>query len=286
MSSKENDPGRILPKTLFQEGMQADAQGSFHGLFPMRQLFVPAMQFPLWNKNWDGLAMEPTGDEEEDRRSLRRLRKTGVTRHIILIRHGQYDESSRDDAKRILTPLGREQAHLTGKRIAEMMKGAPEQFGGPCRIKALRVSGLARAIETANIIAEYLPGIQVEEHDPMLNEGRYVNAVAQRFPSIERHWCLYCRQHLLVKATCLVAPKDCLTMRFSFLLCVAVALHTTTHQTVPHNSWWSVESQDCRNSRRTPPAHRIRLPHILLPGTRTTQRRRRRRGEQRRKARI
>lgn len=174
MSSKENDPGRILPKTLFQEGMQTDAQGSFHGLFPMRQLFVPAMEFPLWNKNWDGLAMEPTGDEEEDRRSLRRLRKTGVTRHIILIRHGQYDESSRDDAKRILTPLGREQAHLTGKRIAEMMKGAPEQFGGPCRIKALRVSGLARAIETANIIAEYLPGIQVEEHDPMLNEGRYV----------------------------------------------------------------------------------------------------------------
>jgi serine/threonine-protein phosphatase PGAM5 len=78
-----------------------------------------------------------------------------------------------EDEKRILTPLGREQAHLTGKRIAEMVRGAEEQFG-PCNITAIRVSGLVRARETADIIAQYIPNLQVEEADPLLNEGRYV----------------------------------------------------------------------------------------------------------------
>lgn len=80
---------------------------------------------------------------------------------------------AQEDEKRILTPLGRQQAELTGKRIAEMMKGAEDEFG-PCHIKALRVSGMTRARETAEIIAQCLPGVQVEEPDPMINEGRYV----------------------------------------------------------------------------------------------------------------
>jgi broad specificity phosphatase PhoE len=77
-----------------------------------------------------------------------------------------------EDEKRILTPLGRQQAHLTGKRIAEMMKGAEEKFG-PCRIQTMRVSGLTRARETAAIIATHLPGVTLQEPDPLLNEGRY-----------------------------------------------------------------------------------------------------------------
>jgi broad specificity phosphatase PhoE len=79
----------------------------------------------------------------------------------------------KEDETRILTPLGREQAHLTGKRIAEMIQGAEETFGSPCRVKALRVSNLTRAKETADIIALYLPStVSVIEPDPMLNEGR------------------------------------------------------------------------------------------------------------------
>lgn len=60
---------------------------------------------------------------------------------------------------------------MTGKRIAEMMKGAEESFG-PCHVRALRVSGLSRARETAAIIATHLPGIKVEEPDHLINEGR------------------------------------------------------------------------------------------------------------------
>ena len=79
----------------------------------------------------------------------------------------------KEDETRILTPLGREQAHMTGKRIAEMIQGAEETFGSPCHVKALRVSNLTRAKETASIIASYLPStVSVIEPDPMLNEGR------------------------------------------------------------------------------------------------------------------
>jgi serine/threonine-protein phosphatase PGAM5 len=60
---------------------------------------------------------------------------------------------------------------MTGRRIAEMMQGAEDTFG-PCNIKALRVSNLTRAKETAEIIAAYLPGVPVLDPDPMLNEGR------------------------------------------------------------------------------------------------------------------
>jgi len=46
--------------------------------------------------NWDGKELESN-------------EKNGITRHILLVRHGQYDESHKeeDDHKRVLTSLGR-----------------------------------------------------------------------------------------------------------------------------------------------------------------------------------
>ena len=47
----------------------------------------PAVEYPLWDENWDGgqTQQQAAGGGEEQRR----IRKEGVTRHIILIRHGQ-----------------------------------------------------------------------------------------------------------------------------------------------------------------------------------------------------
>jgi hypothetical protein len=77
------------------EGFQADAVGNFHGMFPARQLFQPAVPYPLWNSNWDGRQPEATDDPQADKQRMRTIRKTGTTRHIVLIRHGQYDETHR-----------------------------------------------------------------------------------------------------------------------------------------------------------------------------------------------
>ena len=151
-------------------GLQPNAHGDFHKLFPKRQLFQPRVEYPLWDEDWDGRHPKSTGDAEEDRKRARSIRKEGVTRHIILVRHGQYDETEKEDSKRLLTPLGREQAHLTGLRLRQMLEGATKEFG-PCHIKVVRVSNLARAKETAGIIASHLPGVEYAGPDPDLNEG-------------------------------------------------------------------------------------------------------------------
>lgn len=93
----EAEPVVVLPKagpaTDKKQGMDANAEGDFHDIFPARQLWKPALQPPLWDANWDGREMASTGDKDVDRKRLRHIRKAGVTRHIILVRHGQYDET-------------------------------------------------------------------------------------------------------------------------------------------------------------------------------------------------
>lgn len=136
------------------------------GLFPVRQLWIPSKPYPLWDDDWD---------KKKNERSMidsKKVRKEGVTRHVILIRHGQYVENYEKDGMKKLTELGRKQAHLTGIRLAEMIKGFNDDTS--INVKALHVSNLTRAKETADIIAEYISGIARTDPDPLLNEGRYV----------------------------------------------------------------------------------------------------------------
>jgi hypothetical protein len=69
--------------------------------FPSSQKFNPKLEYPLWDRDWDGRDSEKAPN-----------RSKGVTRHVILVRHGQYDETYKEDEKRILTPLGREQVRV------------------------------------------------------------------------------------------------------------------------------------------------------------------------------
>lgn len=147
----------------------------FHGQCLERQMFRPTLPYPLWNYDWDGrMRFETTLDALSTQDGLVNSQR-GTKRHIILIRHGQYDETSPQDEKRKLTDLGRRQAELTGKRLAELARGGHlqhERFEGPCRIKAIHVSNMTRAKETAEIIAKYLPDdVVVNEPDPALNEA-------------------------------------------------------------------------------------------------------------------
>lgn len=153
----------------------------FFGLFPQRQLFQPKLPYPLWNYDWDG-RLDTTI-------STRELRKRGVTRHIILVRHGQYDENHRQDEARVLTPLGEKQAHQTGQRLAQWIQSIESQYSSPHhhnptsrqeqgKVVAIRVSNLTRAKQTANIIAQYLPSSVVRfEPDEDLNEGRPCHSI-------------------------------------------------------------------------------------------------------------
>ena len=61
---------------------------------------------------------------------------------------------------------------MTGRRIAKIIKGIDAQFG-PCNVKTLQVSNMARAKEIANIIRQHLPdSVQRADPDPNLKESR------------------------------------------------------------------------------------------------------------------
>nr|XP_034955220.1 serine/threonine-protein phosphatase PGAM5, mitochondrial isoform X2 [Zootoca vivipara] len=121
-----------------------------------------------WDDNWDRrepLALmnlkkknEETG-EEEDSSHLAHY-KAKATRHIFLIRHSQYNTDGNSDKERILTKLGREQAELTGQRLASL----------GLKFDKIVHSSMTRATETTNIISKHLPGVKKSSTD-LLREG-------------------------------------------------------------------------------------------------------------------
>jgi len=90
-------------------------------------------------------------------------KRAKAIRHIILIRHGQYNMSGTNDKERYLTALGETQAELTGKRL----KNSGITF------ESLICSTMTRAIQTAEIILKEVSqkDLCVEAHDPILREG-------------------------------------------------------------------------------------------------------------------
>lgn len=170
----------------------------FYGQCLERQVYKPRLPYPAWNKNWDGRHYSTASDYETTPRPA----NAGKTRHILLIRHGQYEQRSPDDKLRRLTPLGRRQAAYTGQRLAQLLAAnahhmrdhghgnETDRFAGPCRIKSIHTSTKARARETAAIILqhvqqaqehtyhEHIPG--VEEPDPLLDEALPAPIIPER----------------------------------------------------------------------------------------------------------
>lgn len=66
-----------------------------------------------WDTNWDKMAPRPK-DHSEGGEGEVQLAST-ASRHLILIRHGQYEHWHKDSEKKVLTELGRQQAVATGE---------------------------------------------------------------------------------------------------------------------------------------------------------------------------
>ena len=148
--------------------------GTFYHLFPLRQLWQPAVEYPMWNANWDGR----NGHDEPVILHDPNASMQGPVRHLILVPAAsseyteQVDEAEEDEDDENasdtfhLTPLGRQQAAETGVRLRELLKGRHQAAITVC------TSDLTRSKETAQIVAQYLPKAQRAEPDPLLNEGR------------------------------------------------------------------------------------------------------------------
>ena len=81
-------------------------------------------------------------------------------RHLIFIRHGQYNHQLKENAKRTLTSLGKEQADCTGIRLKELCIEFDQVFE----------SSSPRALETSSIIRSHLNKIPTSTTD-LLREG-------------------------------------------------------------------------------------------------------------------
>lgn len=98
-----------------------------------------------WDRGWD---------------MLENTNKSQVTRHLILIRHGQYDVHFKGDPP--LTALGEKQADLTGARLADILSDK--------QVKAIHCSTMIRAEGTAAIIAQHFPDTPLHK-TALLREG-------------------------------------------------------------------------------------------------------------------
>ncbi|KAM9857937.1 serine/threonine-protein phosphatase PGAM5, mitochondrial isoform 2-T2 [Aulostomus maculatus] len=133
---------------------------------------TPAPTGLSWDSNWD--KRDPSAlfngkkkeSVTEDPASEQDNGKPKATRNILLIRHSQYNLSGTSDRERILTPLGREQAELTGHRLAAL----------GLKYDVLIHSSMARATETAHIISKHLPGVELVSCD-LLREGAPIEPV-------------------------------------------------------------------------------------------------------------
>ncbi len=81
--------------------------------------------------------------------------KSGPTRTVYLVRHGNYDEGADVKDGGGLTPLGLAQARLVAARLAGM----------PVTFTALHTSTLTRARQTAEVIHASLPSLPVQPTD-------------------------------------------------------------------------------------------------------------------------
>ncbi|PSN51355.1 Serine/threonine-protein phosphatase Pgam5 [Blattella germanica] len=141
---------------------------SFHG--EKRQAYAswttnhnPSVQ---WDSNWDrrdpSCLVDPrkNGTDENKYNEALKKAKPKAVRHLLLIRHGQYNLSGRIDEERKLTDLGRKQAHFTGLRLQEL----------DLPYSKLIASTMTRANETARIIQRSLPEVPFSDC-PLLEEG-------------------------------------------------------------------------------------------------------------------
>ncbi|XP_045611943.1 serine/threonine-protein phosphatase PGAM5, mitochondrial isoform X2 [Procambarus clarkii] len=130
--------------------------------------FTPSVK---WDWNWDrrepqslvkphNLKHDANNNVNDIEERFEKVRAT-ASRHLIFIRHGQYNLDGATDSERYLTQLGREQAALTGERLKIL----------DFPYSRIVYSTMTRAAETAKIIAEKLGNVEEVEHCDLLREG-------------------------------------------------------------------------------------------------------------------
>ena len=123
-----------------------------------------------WDSDWDRRHYK--WHQAQSRSGQRRI--VNRRRHLLLIRHGHYNEAGADDEARCLTGLGQRQARALGLRLAELLA---ERHVSPRQVKAVS-SGMHRAKQTLALAFEGAAAAHLDlpcgkrlSADSLLNEG-------------------------------------------------------------------------------------------------------------------
>ncbi|XP_050063548.1 serine/threonine-protein phosphatase PGAM5, mitochondrial-like [Aphis gossypii] len=133
-----------------------------------------------WDSNWDKRQLKSLVKpvyskkrELQDKYDKQiKSQKSCATRHIFLIRHGQYNLSGETDGDRKLTELGRKQAFFTGERLSILNYPWTK----------ITQSTMTRAMETCSIIQKQLP-----ENIPITTSDLLTGSPIQPDP-LSKHW--------------------------------------------------------------------------------------------------
>ncbi|KAG4066117.1 hypothetical protein HA402_010319 [Bradysia odoriphaga] len=135
-----------------------------------------------WDFNWDHrdpksivkpLRKNATDDDVHKYNEKLEAAKSKAVRHLILIRHGQYNLDGTTDDERYLTEIGRTQANLTGQRLKVL----------DIKWDKMIRSTMTRAQETGKIISTELAMNFPIENCSLIEEG----APIQPQPAVG-HW--------------------------------------------------------------------------------------------------
>jgi len=159
---------------IFGVGAAGAASGYVYALYDAQDLLIQPPTFanlefkpaPLKNSHnstdWGPVVQWDYNWDQRDFMTEEESQKPKATRHLLLIRHGQYNLKGKTDTERYLTDLGRQQAVLTGNRLAEL--NLPLTY--------LVSSNMTRAQQTSGLIRQSLPeDLLVKTDDPLLCEG-------------------------------------------------------------------------------------------------------------------
>lgn len=139
-----------------------------------------------WDWDWDKrepasmvkpLKKNATDEEKEKYEEKLAANTSKANRILVLVRHGQYDQSGERDEEHILTALGRKQADVTGQRLALLyaryLKRTDVDGKEVTDKRNFRLvkSSMSRATETANIILQHLPSDIQHSSCDLIREG-------------------------------------------------------------------------------------------------------------------
>ncbi|EUB57298.1 Serine/threonine-protein phosphatase PGAM5, mitochondrial [Echinococcus granulosus] len=146
--------GAALTATISSVCVGTDTTGSFHHVLAVSCPLKDSLRSHVtpWDYSWDSRQ-----NSESDNSSI--SLKPKASRHILLVRHGQYHYAE-NDSECHLTNLGRQQLDLTGRRLRQLNFPYTRIF----------YSTMTRAIESTDEIIKHLPGVPATPCD-LIREG-------------------------------------------------------------------------------------------------------------------